>query len=131
MVDLADQRETAHEQARAEKVQGLGEAGIRSSGPLDPESGAVRTAEQEQEAHDFDAIADLPPVGGNKEHDAQHGDGGPEPPEHATQAQPSPFALPRGRQRRQPLCGTRIHQPLRCRGAQQLLQLLSERRHTA
>ena len=130
MIDLAYERQTSHEQARAQKVQRLGEAGIRSSGPLDPKSGAIRAAEQQQEAGDLDPITDLPPVGGYEENHTQNSDGGSEPPEHATQAKPSPLALPRGRQRRQPLRRAPIHQPLRRRGAQQLLQLLSEGRRT-
>src|SRR2546430_6487383 len=36
--DLTDEREPSHEQACAEKVQRLGEAWIRPSGPLDPRS---------------------------------------------------------------------------------------------
>src|SRR2546430_13485951 len=127
--DLTDEREPSHEQACAEKVQRLGEAWIRPSGPLDPECGAVGAAEQEQEAEDLDCGADMLPVGGDEENPAQYGDGGAEPTQHTTQAQPPPLSLPLGGERRQLLRQPRLHEPPRLRGEQQPLELLSEGSH--
>src|SRR2546430_14081988 len=131
MIDLAYERQTSHEQARAQKVQRLGEAGIRSSGPLDPESGAIRAAEQHQEAGDLDPITDLPPVGGYEENHTQNSDGGSEPAEHTTQAKPSPLALPRGRQRRQPLRRAPFTHPRARPGRRRLSRRLAKGHLTA
>src|SRR5437773_12568204 len=113
MIDLADEREPSQEQACTEKVQRFGEVRVRPSGRLNPQAGAVRAAEQEQEADDLDPSADLLPVRGNEQNNAQNRDGRTEPPEHSAQAQPAPPSLPPASQRGYLLHAARAHQPLR------------------